>query len=131
MQTPSPPPPPPALAAFAEGYDVEGPAAPVERGARHAVHPGGSLDLPQGPVYNGAMKTLKAHVENGRVVVDEPVDLPEGTPLDLIVAGGEEDDLSDEERAALDASIAESWAQYQRGEFKPVGDLVETLRKRK
>lgn len=61
------------------------------------------------------MKTLKAHIENGRVVVDEPVDLPEGTPLELVVAGGGEDDLDEEERAALDASIERGWNECQSG----------------
>ncbi len=47
------------------------------------------------------MKTFRAHVENGRVVLDEPADLPEGTPLELIVAD-DGDDLDEEERAALE-----------------------------
>ena len=32
------------------------------------------------------MKTLKARVENGRIVMNEPTDLPEGTELELIPA---------------------------------------------
>jgi hypothetical protein len=48
---------------------------------------------------------LKAHVENGRIVVDEPLDLPDGTPLTVVVGTdvGEEverspDELTDSER---------------------------------
>ena len=48
---------------------------------------------------------LRAHVENGRVVVDDPVDLPNGTRLNLIVDTnlGDEaertgDELTDKER---------------------------------
>jgi hypothetical protein len=60
-----------------------------------------------------AMRPLKAHVHNGRLVLDEPTDLPEGEvvylqPLDAI-APVDDDNLDDEERAALhrelDASV--------------------------
>ena len=57
------------------------------------------------------MQPLKAHVHNGRLVLDEPTELPEGEVvylqlLDAIVAV-DGDDLDDEERAALHrASIA-------------------------
>jgi hypothetical protein len=62
------------------------------------------------------MHALKARVENGRLKLDEPTDLPDGqvvelVPLDeVLLRGG--DDLDDEERAALhrelDASVAEA-----------------------
>jgi hypothetical protein len=31
------------------------------------------------------MATLRGHVENGRIVVDEPVDLPDGTEVEIAV----------------------------------------------
>jgi hypothetical protein len=31
------------------------------------------------------MLALKAHVENGRIVVDEPVNLPDGTELRVLI----------------------------------------------
>jgi len=41
--------------------------------------------------------TLKAKVRGGRLVLDEPTDLPEGSEVDLVpVDAG--DDLEDEER---------------------------------
>ena len=40
------------------------------------------------------MATRKAHVENGRGVIDEPMDLADGTVL-RIVAGADCDDLDD------------------------------------
>jgi hypothetical protein len=48
------------------------------------------------------MHALTAKVRNGRLVLDEPTDLPEGAevPLQLV----DPDDLTDEERAALHAS---------------------------
>lgn len=66
------------------------------------------------------MVPLKAHVRNGRLVLDEPTDLPEGdvvylTPVEgsVVVAP---DELDADERAALarelDLSIAEADAGH-------------------
>ena len=53
------------------------------------------------------MRALKAHVRCGRLVLDEPTDLPEGSEVELTVV---EEDFDPEERArlheALDAGIA-------------------------
>lgn len=49
-----------------------------------------------------AMQALKAHVKGGRVVLDEPTDLPEGAEVEIAVIG---DGLSAEERAELHASL--------------------------
>ena len=43
---------------------------------------------------------LRARVRQGRIVLDEPTDLPEGTELELVLADGG-DELDDEDRAAL------------------------------
>lgn len=48
------------------------------------------------------MQALKAHVKGGRLVLDEPTDLPEGAEVEVAVLG---DDLSPEERAELHASL--------------------------
>jgi hypothetical protein len=48
------------------------------------------------------MYALKAHVKGGRLVLDEPTDLPEGAEVEIAVLG---DDLSPEERAELHASL--------------------------
>jgi hypothetical protein len=37
---------------------------------------------------NPMVRTLKAKVANGRLAVDEPTSLPEGTELNLIIADG-------------------------------------------
>lgn len=49
------------------------------------------------------MQAIKAHVRDGRIVVDDPTDLPEGAELELVVVGN--DDLDEEERVALMNSI--------------------------
>lgn len=64
---------------------------------------------------------VKARVKNGRLVVDEPTDGPEGeevelVPLDEVLARGG-DYLDDEERAALHAELEASIAGAESGEL--------------
>ena len=76
------------------------------------------------------MNTLKARVVNGRLVMDEPCNLPEGTVVDLVIddAG---DDLDDEERKALHAALDQAWQSVKRGEPGiPADDVIAKLRKR-
>jgi hypothetical protein len=62
------------------------------------------------------MQPLKAHVENGQVILDEPTDLPDGTPLNVTVSNDVEtiDSMDPQERAeflsALDEAIADEEA---------------------
>ena len=65
------------------------------------------------------MQPLKAHVQNGRLVLDEPTDLPDGEvvylhPVEAEV--GADDGFDDEERAALLAALDEGIAAAKRGE---------------
>jgi hypothetical protein len=73
------------------------------------------------------MLGLRARVHNGRLVVDEPTELPEGTVLNLVV-DDEGDDMDDSERAALDASIARSIEAIRAGRVRPASDVVADLR---
>jgi predicted transcriptional regulator len=58
-------------------------------------------------------KLLKARVVNGRLVLDEPTDLPEGSEVQLVVV--DEGDLDDEERAALNASLERGMDDLEAG----------------
>lgn len=49
--------------------------------------------------------TLRAHVDNGRIVVDEPVELPDGTSLQVVVVDNG-DQLDDADRSRLHAALA-------------------------
>ncbi len=60
------------------------------------------------------MSALKARVENGRLKLDEPTDLPEGTVVPLEISD-DWDDLDDEERAALHESIREGIEDMEAG----------------
>ena len=75
------------------------------------------------------MTGIRARVQNGRLVIDEPTDLPEGTVLDL-VANDEGDSLSPEERAALHAAIEQSAEDATAGRVRPAAEVVSDLRKR-
>jgi hypothetical protein len=61
------------------------------------------------------MRALKAHVRAGRLVLDEPTDLPEGEEVEVLVPEG--DELSPEERARLDAALELSMAQAREGKL--------------
>ena len=51
-----------------------------------------------------SMQQLKARVHNGRLVLDEPTDLPEGAEVEMVVVDG---DFDPDERARLLAAIDE------------------------
>lgn len=70
---------------------------------------------------------LRARVRNGRLVLDEPVELPDGTEIELMPAD-ERDDLDSDERARLHAAIAESCEELDRGEGVPAEDVLAELR---
>jgi hypothetical protein len=56
--------------------------------------------------------TLKAQVRGGRLLLDEPTDLPEGSEVDLVLAD-EGDELDDDDRARLHASLERSAEQFR------------------
>jgi hypothetical protein len=74
--------------------------------------------------------SVRATVRNGRLIVDQPTDLPEGTVLDLVV-DDEGDQLDDEERQALNAAISRSLAQAEEGRTAPAEEILERLRARR
>ena len=80
--------------------------------------------------YSSGMTELRARVTDGRLILDEPTDLPEGTVLDLVV-DDEGDDLDDAERASLDAAIARAWEQVQSQPAVPAEDVIADLRRRR
>lgn len=78
------------------------------------------------------MQPVKARVRNGRLVLDEPTDRPEGeevelVPLDEVLARGG-DYLDDEERAALHAELEASIAEAEAGELVDAEVVLAELR---
>jgi hypothetical protein len=76
------------------------------------------------------MSGLQARVENGRLVLDEPTALPEGTVVDLIV-DDEGDDLTVDERRALHDALSASWESAEAGHLRPAEDIISELRRRR
>lgn len=76
------------------------------------------------------MSPLRARVENGRLVVDEPTTLPEGTVVDL-VADDEGDDLTNEERRALHDALSASWKSAEASHLRPAAAILGELRQRR
>jgi hypothetical protein len=73
------------------------------------------------------MPVFKAYVRNGRIVVDQPTDLPDGTELYLLpIQDG--DELNDEERAALHAAIEEAENELDAGQVVSEEELWARLR---
>jgi hypothetical protein len=69
-------------------------------------------------------------VKNGRLHLDEPTALPEGTELDLII-DDEGDDLTDHERQALHEALLRSWTSAQAGELRSASAFVDELRRKR
>ncbi len=69
---------------------------------------------------------LRAQVRNGRLVLDEPTDLPEGTEVELCLVDDHEFD--DEERERLHDSIRESIDQMKAGELIDADEALAELR---
>lgn len=72
------------------------------------------------------MDRLRARVRDGRLVLDEPTDLPEGTVLDLVI-DDEGDDLDETERAALDRAIAQAEQSILNGRGRVAEDVLNDL----
>ena len=83
-----------------------------------------------GNPYSSRMSPLRAHVEKGRLVLNEPTTLPEGTVVDL-VADDEGDDLTDEERRALHEALDASWKSAEAGRLRPASAILNELRQRR
>jgi hypothetical protein len=71
--------------------------------------------------------TLKARVHNGRLVLDEPTALPEGTEVDLLLLDPG-DWLDTEDRAALHRAIAASQKDLEGGRLVDAGEVLRDLR---
>ena len=73
--------------------------------------------------------TLKARVKAGRLVVDEPTDLPEGTVVELLPLDPG-DWLDDEDRAALHQALQDSEDDVNAGRLVDADAILRELRSR-
>ena len=80
------------------------------------------------------MQPLRARVQNGRIVLDEPTELPEGevielVPLDDVLAAGG-DYLVAEDRERLHASIDRGLEDINAGRTVDANEVIAGLRAR-
>jgi hypothetical protein len=73
--------------------------------------------------------TIKARVRAGRLIVDEPTDLPEGTELQLLSLDPG-DWLDEGDRAALHQALRESDADVAAGRLVDAEEILKELRSR-
>jgi hypothetical protein len=72
------------------------------------------------------MRAMKAQVKNGRLVLDEPTDLPEGREVELVVVDDQE--FTPEERARLLQAIEDGIEDVARGEHVDGFEFIGQLR---
>ena len=73
--------------------------------------------------------TLKARVKGGRLVVDEPTDLPEGTEVELLPLDPG-DWLDEDDRAALHKALKDSEEDIKAGRLVDADVILRELRSR-
>lgn len=78
------------------------------------------------------MQPLRAHVRHGRLVLDEPTDLPEGRVVEVVlldeVLSELGPELDDEERERLHSSLRESIEQMKAGNTIDGAEALAALR---
>ncbi|XXT20983.1 hypothetical protein WME94_05360 [Sorangium sp. So ce429] len=72
------------------------------------------------------MLTVRGRVRGGRLVVDEPVELPENTEVELAIADAG-DDLDAADRERLHAAILRGAEQIERGEVVSAEQVLAEL----
>ena len=71
---------------------------------------------------------MKARVKSGRLILNEPTNLPEGSEVELVPLDG--DDLDEDERRRLHAALAESEADVAAGRVRPASEVLADLRRK-
>jgi hypothetical protein len=75
--------------------------------------------------YAGDMDALKAQVRNGRITVNEKTDLPDGEIY--LVPVGVDDEMDEQERAALLQSIDEGLEAARAGQYVDADEVIAEL----
>jgi len=70
------------------------------------------------------MQALRARVRNGRLVLDEPTSLGEGSEVELVPI----DEMSDDERAELDQSLRAAIVEANAGDVVDADEFFAELR---
>jgi len=73
--------------------------------------------------------TIKARVREGRLILDEPTELPEGTEIELLPLDPG-DWLDETDRAALHEALRQSDADIAAGRLVDAEEILRELRSR-
>jgi len=65
--------------------------------------------------YPDRVKAVRAHVLNGQIVLDDPIELPEGMAVEVVL---DPDELTAKERAEIEAAVDEGAEDFERGDFE-------------
>jgi hypothetical protein len=76
-----------------------------------------------------AMHTYRGRVRRGRLLVNEPTDLPEGSVVDLVLPDAW-DDLDDASRRRLHAALERSLQEERDGRLLPAARVLRRVRRR-
>ena len=74
------------------------------------------------------MSTLSAQVRQGRLLLDEPTDLPDGTEVELVQVDAR-DDLDAAERQRLHSALERSEGDGNDGRVRPFESVLVDLRR--
>jgi hypothetical protein len=74
------------------------------------------------------MHARKIRVKGGRLILDEPTDLPDGAEVEVLVI---DDELTAEERAQLHASLDRALDDSEGGRGTDAWDFLERYRARR
>ncbi len=81
--------------------------------------------------YTDAMVSIKARVQDGRIVVDEATDLPDGTEVELVaVMDHSEDALGSSDRTAVEHALTQAAADIAEGRLVDGDEVLERLQAR-
>lgn len=75
------------------------------------------------------MTALKAHVINGKIVVDESVDLPDGSEVRVYLYDAAAEEMSAQDRAALEQRLERSLGQADAGELIDADEVLDELQR--
>ena len=73
---------------------------------------------------------IKGRVEGGRLKVDEEIDLPDGTEVEMFIIDDDDDGLDDAEREELHKVLEQSEEDVKAGRLIDAADVLKGLRER-
>jgi hypothetical protein len=80
-------------------------------------------------MYAATVTALKAHVRNGRIVVDEPDNLPDSAEIDVYLYDGAANAMSHKERAAFERAIERGLAHADAGDLIEADDVLAEFKR--